>query len=172
MRTILCFFLMMAALQAQTPALKDQPLTAIKGSMQIPDGWFFKEEAEDGVFVYQVSREKAEEGAQFLAGLTLSVTTKVPERASMKASEYAADLMTPADGGKLETSDEGDYKVFRSEYTIESDGGNVQVVNFAKANDKTGTLYFVSWQSPDADQEKLAPLREQILKSMKLDPAF
>ena len=80
--------------------------------------------------------------------------------------------MTPADGGKLETSDEGDYKVFRSEYTIESDGGNVQVVNFAKANDKTGTLYFVSWQSPETDQEKLAPLREQILKSMKLDPAF
>ena len=84
----------------------------------------------------------------------------------------AADLMTPADGGKLDTTDEGDFKCFRTEYTIESDGGNVQVVNYAKANDKTGTLYFVSWQSPQAEQEKLAPLREKILTSMKFDPAF
>jgi len=172
MKALLFFLLAVAGLQAQEPALHDQPLPAIKGSMQTPEGWFFKEESEDGVYVYQVSREKAEEGAQFLAGLTLSVTTKVPERASTKPSAYAADLMTPDGSSKLQTTDEGDFKCFRSEYVIDGEGGNVQVVNFAKANDKTGTLYFISWQSPQADEEKLAPIREKIFTSLKLDPAF
>jgi hypothetical protein len=47
-----------------------------------------EKESEDGVTVCQVSREKAEnEDDAFSAGLILSVTTKVPDRASMKPSE-------------------------------------------------------------------------------------
>ena len=45
----------------------------------IPEGWFTKEESEDGVTVCRVSREKAEnEDDAFSAGLIRSVTTKVP----------------------------------------------------------------------------------------------
>ena len=80
--------------------------------MLIPEGWFTKEESEDGVTVCQISREKAEnEEDVFSAGLILSVTTKVPERASMKPSEYASDLLSSAqdegDGAKLQRTEEG-----------------------------------------------------------------
>jgi hypothetical protein len=101
-------FLVLTAAMAfgQQPVLKEQALPAIKGSILLPDGWHMKEESEDGVIVYQISREKTEtEEEIFSTGLILSVTTKVPDRASMKPSEYAHDLLTSAqeegEGAKL-----------------------------------------------------------------------
>jgi hypothetical protein len=161
----------------QQPPLKEHALPAIKGSILLPDGWNLKEEAEDGVTVYQVSREKGESEEEiFSTGLILSVTTKVPDRASMKPSEYARDLLTSAqeEGGdaKLEKTQEGPLECLRLEYTIESDEGNIKVINLAKANDATGTLYFATWQSTEKEEAALKPVREAVLSSMKLDPSF
>ena len=107
-------FLVLTAAMAfgQQPTLKEQALPAIKGSILLPDGWHLKEESEDGVIVYQMSREKAESEEEiFSTGLILSVTTKVPDRASVKPSQYAHDLLTSAqeegEGGKLEKTQEG-----------------------------------------------------------------
>ena len=62
-------------LAAQQAALKEQAFPEIKAKMLIPEGWFTKGESEDGVTVYQISREKAEsEDDVFSAGLILSVT--------------------------------------------------------------------------------------------------
>ena len=58
------------------------------------------------------------------------------------------------------------------EYTIESDQGNIKVINLAKANDSTGTLYFATWQSPEQEEPQLEKLREAVLASLKFDPAF
>ena len=159
------------------PALKEQALPAVKGSILLPEGWHMKEESEDGVSVYQMSREKAEgEGEIFSAGLILSVTTKIPERASLKPSEYAKDLLTSAqeegDGAQLVKTQEGPLECLRVEYTIESDEGNMRVINLAKANDATGTLYFATWQSPEKEEAALKPLRDAILSSIKVDPSF
>ncbi|HEY5952830.1 MAG TPA: hypothetical protein VIT18_00620, partial [Terrimicrobiaceae bacterium] len=107
MKYLLLLLLTSAISFGQQPALKEQSLPAIKGKMLLPEGWFLKEQSEDGVTVYQITREKAEnEGDTFSAGLIFSVTTNVPDRASMKPSEYANDLLTSAqdegDDAKLE----------------------------------------------------------------------
>ena len=143
----LLLLLLTSAISLGQPALKEQSLPTIKGKMLLPEGWFLKEQSEDGVTVYQITREKVEnEGDIFSAGLILSVTTKVPDRASMKPSEYANDLLTSAqdegEDAKLEKTEEGPLQCLRVEYTIESDEGNIKVINLAKANDSTGTLYF------------------------------
>jgi len=73
----------------------------------------------------------------------------------------------------LKKTVDGPWQIFRSGYKIDADdGGDVQIVNFAKANDQSGTLYFVTWQSPAAEEGKLAPVREAIISSLKLDPSF
>ena len=112
----------------------------------------------------------------FSTGLILSVTTKVTDRASVKPSEYAHDLLASAqeegDGAKLEKSQEGPLECLRLEYTIESDEGNIKVINLAKANDATGTLYFATWQSAEKEESALKPVRDAVLSSMKLDPSF
>ena len=177
MKYLLLLLLTSAISFGQQPALKEQSLPAIKGKMLLPEGWFLKEQSEDGVTVYQITREKAEnEGDIFSAGLIFSVTTKVPDRASMKPSEYANDLLTSAqdegDDAKLEKTEEGPLQCLRAEYTIESDQGNIKVINLAKANDSTGTLYFATWQSPEKEETQLKALREAVLSSIKLDPSF
>lgn len=173
---LLILFTVARVLGEQAP-LKEQALPAINAKILIPEGWFTKEESDDGVTVYQVSREKAEnEDDVFSAGLILSVTNKVPDRASMKPSEYASDLLSSAqdegDGAKLQRTEEGPFQCLRLEYTIESDQGNIKVINVAKANDSTGTLYFATWQSPEKEEPQLKELREAVLASMKFDPTF
>ena len=177
MKHLLLILLTATTLFAQQPAFKEQALSAIKAKMLVPDGWFTKEESDDGVIVYQISREKAEtEGDTYSAGLIVSVTTKVPDRASMKPSEYASDLLSSAqdegDGAKLQKTQEGPFQCLRLEYTIESDEGNIKVVNLAKANDATGTLYFATWQSPEKEEPQLKELREAVLSSLAFDPTF
>jgi len=177
MKHLLLILLTATSLLGQQPALKEQALSAIKAKMLVPEGWFTKEESDDGVIVYQISREKAEtEGDTFSAGLILSVTTKVPDRASMKPSEYASDLLSSAqdegDGAKLQKTQEGPFQCLRLEYTIESDEGNIKVINVAKANDSTGTLYFATWQSPEKEEPQLRELREAVLTSLVFDPTF
>ncbi len=145
MKHLLLILFTVASVLGEQAALKEQALPAINAKILIPEGWFTKEESDDGVTVYQVSREKAEnEEDVFSAGLILSVTNKVPDRASMKPSEYASDLLSSAqdegDGAKLERTEEGPFQCLRLEYTIESDQGNIKVINLAKANDSTGTL--------------------------------
>lgn len=173
---LLILFTVARVLGEQAP-LKEQALPAINAKILIPEGWFTKQESDDGVTVYQVSREKAEnEEDVFSAGLILSVTNKVPDRASMKPSEYASDLLSSAqdegDGAKLQRTEEGPFQCLRLEYTIESDQGNIKVINVAKANDSTGTLYFATWQSPEKEEPQLKELREAVLASMKFDPTF
>jgi hypothetical protein len=177
MKHLLFLVLTAATIFGQQPSLKEQALPAIKGSILLPDGWHMKEESEDGVIVYQIGPEKSENEEEiFSTGLILSVTTKVPDRASAKPSEYANDLLTSAqeesNGAKLEKTQEGPLECLRLEYTIESDEGNIKVINLAKANDSTGTLYFATWQSTEKDESVLKPIREAVLSSMKLDPSF
>ena len=177
MKHLLLILFTIANVWGEEAALKEQALPAINAKILIPEGWFTKEESDDGVTVYQVSREKAEtEEDVFSAGLILSVTNKVPDRASMKPSEYASDLLSSAqdegDGAKLQRTEEGPFQCLRLEYTIESDQGNIKVINVAKANDSTGTLYFATWQSPEKEEPQLKELREAVLASMKFDPTF
>ncbi|HEY5953746.1 MAG TPA: hypothetical protein VIT18_05230 [Terrimicrobiaceae bacterium] len=177
MKYFLAILMTTALAFGQQPALKEQALSAIKATILVPEGWNVREESEDGVTVYQITREKAEaEGDPFSAGLILSVTTKVPDRASMKPSEYSNDLLTSAqeegDGPAVEKTTEGPLQCLRAEYTIESDDGDIKVVNLAKANDTTGTLYFATWQSPAKEETTLKELRENVLSSLKIDPSY
>lgn len=162
---------LLAAAHAQMPAFQKKELPSIKASLDLPEGWQVKEEGEDGVFVFQIGREDPEGGAS-TAGFNLTVTTKVPERANMKASEYAKDLLVSSELDKVEMVEDGPWKCFSTEYQIEGDGGNVEVASLAKANDQTGTLYFLSWQSRESEKTEMDPVREKIFSSLKLDPGF
>lgn len=158
------------------PATREFALPAIKASLQLPEGWYVREQTEDGVTVYQISREKVEsENDTFTAGLILSVTPKVPERAEMKPSAYAAELLSSTQEDsteQLKKTQNGPFETFRTDYQIEADPSSLQMSSVATANDTTGTLYFVTWQAPASEEEKIAPIREAILSSFKFDPAF
>jgi len=179
----LCQFLLLlsaASAMAAGPALQEQPLPAIKGSISLPEGWAIKDQSEEDAPVYQITREKpAVKGGETPPGILLSVTTKVPERTKaddkpgMAASAYAAELLpTDSEPGakELKKTTEGDLQVFRTSFV--DDDGQTKVAVEAFANDKTGTLYYLEWRSSMMEEADLKEVREAILSSLKLDPAF
>jgi len=153
-------------------AMTDHPLTEVKGALQIPEGWTSTTESEDGVFVYHFGKGAADAATS----ITLSVTTKVPERTGQTPGEYAAALidMSKDEGvsANVLTGDFKGLKSLRSEYDFESDDGKMRAVNIALSNDKSGTLYFFAWQSPINESAELEAIREKILGSAQFDPSF
>ncbi len=155
--------------------LKELPLTTAKASMQIPEGWHVKEDNEEGVIVYQISREEISDAAgTYSVGLTLSVTPDVPGRAQMSPSKYAAELLafSVEDGGTVTETKAAPFHTLRTEYAVEGEAGHLRIVDVATANDTTGTLYFFAWQAPDIEAEALTNLREKIIASLKFDPSL
>ncbi|CAN5325448.1 hypothetical protein BH09VER1_BH09VER1_37640 [soil metagenome] len=177
--------LLATAAWAEEPVLKEQPLTTVKASISIPDGWFVKEDTDDGVSVYHITLEKVQgDNDPFSVGLILTVTPKVPSRAEMKPSEYAKELLSSGvdDAKDVKKSEDGPFKILSTEYSVDSDPGGdnsptksndgLKMINVAKANDSTGTLYFITWENPSKDDAKYVDLRTKILASLKLDPTF
>lgn len=182
MRRFILFFgaCLAATALAGSPPLKEQSLAGIKATISLPDGWVVKDQSEEDAPVYQIVREKpAPTGDETAPGFLLSVTTKVPERTKseeqpgMTASAYAAELLPSPEepGGKeMKKTTEEPFQVFSTSFVNPEEQSKVVVV--AKANDKTGTLYYLEWRSSMMEEADLAEVREVILNSLKLDPSF
>ena len=175
MRTALLILFSIATLAAGEGVLRDHPLPDVKATIQIPEGWTETPESDDGVFVYHFVKP-GKPGAAELASMTLSVTTKVPERTEQSPAAYAASLvdMSQDDGpaAPVQKGQISNMPSLRSEYDFDGDAGKMRAVNIAIPNDKTGTLYFFAWQSPMEEALELEAIREKILTSVKFDPAF
>ena len=167
-----CLLSLMPALAlAEPPVLEERPLSTIKASVKVPPEWKLTESSEDGVVVYQITRE-AKDG--FAAGITISVTPDVPGRAQVSPSQYASDLLSFSveEGGTVETVAQPPFKVISTQYNIDGEDIALSIKDVARANDSTGTLYFVAWQSPKSEENEIKELREQVLASFKFDPKF
>lgn len=158
---------------AEPPALEKRPLSAIKATVKVPTDWQLTESTEDGVVVYQITRE-AKDDSNFSVGMTISVTPDVPGRAQVSPSQYAADLLafSVEEGGTVETVDRPPFKVISTQYHVDGEEAALAIKDVATANDSTGTLYFVAWQSPQSEEKEIQALRDQILDSFAFDPKF
>lgn len=161
-------------LHAESPPepVRTERLEDIRATLQMPEKWHLRRDEEEGVIVYQVTREKLEEaGSAFQAGFTLSVTPDVPGRTGLSPSQYAAELLAFAaeEGGEVKKTESPPFQTLRAEYTVDGEAGRVTIVDVAIANDSTGTLAFLAWQAPESESASLGPLRELILNSVVFD---
>ena len=175
MRTAVFFLLAAASAWAGGGTLHDQSLPEVKASIQIPEGWTSSTESDEGVFVYHLGKGGRADEPDPLS-ITLSVTTKVPERTVQAPSQYASALLDMSqDEGPNAAIQKGlldGLPSLRSEYHFESDKGKMRAVNIAVPNDKTGTLYFFAWQAPMDEPAEAEAIRDKVVGSVKFDPAF
>ncbi len=175
MRTAFLVLLTAAAAWAASIALHEQPLPEVKATIQIPEGWTSSPESEEGVFVYHLEKG-GHAGEPDPLSVTLSVTTKIPERTNQSPSQYAAALMDMSqdDGpnSPIQKTECNGLPTLRSEYHFESDKGKMRAVNIAISNDKTGTLYFFAWQAPMGEPAEAEAVRDKVVATLKFDPAF
>jgi hypothetical protein len=171
---LLCAVLASGLMASEPPVLEEKALPEIKGAITLPKDWYVKVDKEDDVVVYQFSREKPTE-AGFTTGLILTVTPKVKERTEMSPSQYGIEMLSATlDEGApgIEPVKDGPIQSFRASHQVEGENGAIEMINIARANDGTGTLYFLTWQSPVSESDSLKELRERILSSLRLDPGF
>jgi hypothetical protein len=166
-------FLVTGVVDADGPSLIEHTFEDIAAKARIPEGWHVNRDEEEGVVVYQVSRERPGSSGEYLAGFTLSMTPDVPGRAGMKPGLYAEDLLSFAiedGGGEIVKGGEAPWSTFRAEYSIEGISGDLRILDYAVANDETGTLYFLAWQAPGSEAEDLNATREAVIRSLEFDP--
>ncbi|MFA7344865.1 MAG: hypothetical protein WC003_11215 [Terrimicrobiaceae bacterium] len=175
MRTAFLVLLAATLASAGEITLHEQALPEVKASIQLPEGWASVTESDEGVFVYHLQKGPRP-AEQDPSAITLSVTTKVPERTTQSPSQYAAALidMSQDDGpnSPIQKAEINGLPSLRSEYHFESDKGKMRAVNIALPNDKTGTLYFFAWQAPMDEPTAAEALRDKVVASLKIDPAF
>jgi hypothetical protein len=94
----------------------------------------------------------------------------------MKAGEYAKGIAIEArekageEASPITESTNGPFNDIRFEFPVPSDPP-LQVTEVLRANEQTGTVAVILWQSPNNEASSLRDLRESVISGISLDPA-
>jgi len=150
-------------------------LSEIKGAFLMPLGWYFKKGRQGDTLGYYITRENIPESGEFLTGLSINVIPDIPEKSGMAPSLYATafinkavkqvEVVTPP-WASLNGPFEGHGVVLLYR---DDQKGDFIVHNLAIANDQTGTLYLITFESPAEAWEKARQIAEPILQRFLID---
>lgn len=151
-----------------------QEMTAIGGFVLVPDSWRFRISERDGRLAYFVTKDPiTAEG--FDVGITINVIRALPGTLGVSPSAFARDfVMQVENAGPVEHSWREPGEML-SEFGVEwiDRDSEAWVTNHHRllANDKTGTLYQLSFKAPSDDWEATWPLAREVLARIVLDAA-
>lgn len=122
-------------------------------------------------------REKiTSENDPWNTGLSMTIDRNGAKDSGMKAGDYALGIAREArekageEASPISDSTTGAYREIRFEFPVQTDSP-LLVTEVLRANDQTGTVAVILWQSPKAEAPALRDLREAILSGIVLDPA-
>ena len=124
-----------------------QECADIKGALLVPDGWHFKrlEDEKSGKLSYTITPTPWEPPQQITHGLTFNILREVPGGiASAFAQRYVSEMAASTGSPQTWNTDSGSFK---GHGIIYSDGAS-QIFNLVLANDKTGTAFLITFESP------------------------
>lgn len=124
-----------------------QECADIKGALLVPDGWHFKrlEDAKSGKLAYFITPTPWQPPQQITHGLTFNILREVPGGSARAFAErYVAEMAASTGSPQTWKTDSGS---FTGHGIIYSDGAS-QIFNLVLANEKTGTAFLVTFESP------------------------
>ena len=152
-------------------------LPEIHGSILLPQEWTLLPGKLLQGDVLLATREKiTSESDPWSAGLSMTIDRNGAKDSGQKASVYALGLAREAhnkagdEATPLRESQSGPFHEIRFDFPIVGEPP-LLVSEVMRANDTTGTLAVILWQSPREESVALRDLREKILAGIKLDPA-
>ena len=161
---------------ATAAPLVAKSLPEIHASMLLPKDWTLLPGKLLEGDVLLATREKiSSESDLWTTGLSMSIDRNGAKDSGQKASDYARSLAQEAsekageEATPIKESEAGLFHEIRFDFPVAGDQP-LLVTEVLKANDKTGTLAVILWQSPKEEAQKLHDLREQVLAGIKLDP--
>jgi len=157
-------------------ALVTHDLPEIRGKIGLPKDWTLLPGKLLEGDVLLATREKiTSENDPWTIGLSMTIDRNGAKDSGQKASAYALSLATEArekagdEATPLKESQAGGFHEIRFEFPISADQP-LQVTELLRANDSTGTLAVILWQTPKSESPQLQGLRDAILAGLTLDP--
>jgi hypothetical protein len=162
-----------AAATNSLPALVPHELPDIQGAISIPKEWTLitGKLLEGDVLV--ACREKIS-GADdpWTTGLTMTIDRNGAKDSGQPAGEYALGMAKEArekagdEAGEIKETRNGKIREFRFEYPVALDAP-IQVTEVLRADEESGMLTVILWQSPKEEASSLKELREAVLSSIR-----
>ena len=156
-----------------SPELVAHELPDIQGTISIPKDWTLitGKLLEGDVLV--ASREKiASAEDPWTTGLTMTVDRNGAKDSGQPAGEYALGMATEArekagdEAGEIKETRNGKVREFRFEYPVALDTP-ILVTEVLRADEESGFLTVILWQSPKQEASSLKELRDSILTSIR-----
>jgi len=151
---------------------------SIKAGLLVPQGWFVKEESKSGTRAFFITKESIDKGGRFKTGFSLNVIQNSPKKTGSAPSEYAKQFInkmaSTTQSSEVRPVGDGTYfkgygGFFRSRPPKED-----AVVQYmlALGNDKTGTLYICTFESPEREWSGAWKLGSKIMDNLALESEF
>ncbi len=151
---------------------------SIKAGLLVPQGWFVKEENKGGTRAFFITKESIDKGGRFKTGFSLNVIENSPKKTGSPPSEYTkqfiSKMASTTQSSEVRPVGDGTYfkgygGFFRFRPTKED---AVVQYTLALGNDKTGTLYICTFESPEREWSGAWKLGSTIMDNLALETEF
>jgi len=144
----------------------------------IPDGWFYKEQEGQGTKAFFVTKESIELEGKFKTGLTSNMITNIGAKTGIAPSDYAASLFaslknTTSYQDIKSTAPTADIKQLSGYFRTKNPSSSIVTVQYLStlANNKTGTLYIIQFETREADWDRTLPIAKVLVNNLVADDA-
>ena len=151
-------------------------LPEIHGSISLPKEWtLLPGKLLEGDVLIATKEKISGENDPYTTGLSMTLDRNGAKESGQKATDYAMTLAREAhekagdEASPLRESQDGPFHEIRFDFPVAGDQP-LQITELLRANEKTGTLAIILWQSPKEDAVELQGLRDAILSGLRLDP--
>lgn len=165
-----------SASPAPDTVLQPRELAEIHSTMLLPKDWTLIPGKLLQGDVLIATRDKITNSTDsWNTGLSMTLDRNGAKDSGQKASIYALGLAREAhdkaaeDATPIKESQSGPFHEIRFDFSVAGDQP-LLITEVLRANDNTGALAVILWQSPKEEAAKLHDLKEQILAGIKLDP--
>jgi len=159
-----------------TPSLIAHDLTEIHGSISLPKEWtLLPGNLLEGDVLLATKEKISGENDPYTTGLSMTLDRNGAKDSNQKPTEYAMSLAREAhdkagdEASPLRESQNGPFHEIRFDFPITGDLP-MQITEVLRANENTGTLAVILWQSPKEEARAQQGLRDEILSSLTLGP--
>lgn len=157
---------------APVEGLTWEEMTAIGGFVLVPNSWRFRISEKDGKLAYFVTKDPIT-AQGFDTGITINVIRALPRTMGVSPTAFARDFVMQVQNAEtVEDSwtEPGDVLFEFGVEWIDKDQ-EIWIRNHHRllANDRTGTLYLVSFKTPSEDWDATWPSAQAVLDRIVFD---
>ena len=164
------------SVSTNTLTLIAHELPEIHGSISLPKEWtLLPGKLLEGDVLIATKEKISNENDPYTTGLSMTLDRNGAKESGQKSTEYAMSLAQEAhdkagdEASPLHESQDGPFHEIRFDFLVAGDQP-LQITELLRANEKTGTLAIILWQSPKEEAVALQGLRDEILSGLHLDP--